>query len=1386
MFIKNPFYLFLITCCFFYPFQLAFSAANQWHVDGPVAVVGTNAHNIITTDPLGGLLYAPIDTVDPNGVGDTLTFGVGCANDTTLLLSGNAFLLFGTGDEAVTTANIDGSISVVGTNRVGIRDSANGITVNIGATGSINVNGATGSRAIEVLGANGELVLNNAGTITSNTGGNTGTIFAVSNITLENTDSISTSSASSGGRAIASTTGDIHVTLNDVGASISTTGPVAEAIFAQVGSVTIDSNLGNITTTGNNGISTIAAIFGNADVTIGYNNGNITASGGNGMAIRSQSGAVTITTNDTNGVIATFGSALTSLSTISALSDIILDYNDGQISSQGSLVSTMISSLGNIVITTNDINGEISSVGGNTIAAASGDIILGYNDGEISSQANFLSALVANGNISITTNDTNGVISSNGLTIRASGGDVSLDYNNGQILAQGLFGGAAITGTNTFITTNDTDGIISSVASSAITASSDIIIGYNDGEISSQGFISSALFGGNTITITTNDTNGNILTTGDFGSAVFGENGVTIDYNDGDITTTGIESHAIRARSSGDVIIGTNDVNGNIETQGLGAKAIFSDNGNVVIGTNAGQIATTGGPSGTPVTSDAIWALLDITITDNSGNITTMGDEANALYSDQGDIEIGANSGLISTGGTFALAMYANLGSITIDLNDGVISTMGLSGSGIVASNGDVTIGTNSGSITTAGNFAVAVRAFNDVTIDTNSGTIATTGDSAAAILAGHDIIIGTNSGSSITTQGFNSEGLLATHDIIIDTNTGIIATQGDSSEVIASGNDIQIGSNSGTISTAGNGATAIFAGNALDITNECDGVIHSDGSTGSRAIFANGATNGGSSILNRGEISTASTDVPAIEFVGLTTNDTIVHESGTISSNSAYAIQMGGGDDTLTIRSTTESMAVCGPAIINGIAHGGDTNETNGDTLIFDFIGFCQDELNLGENGSITHWGITYTWEEFENVLVTGVSFRNWGITYNQRQIGDVFDCIEEIPEPELLDFIQRLVDAGESAFPGIANQLSPQRYEAFGKLALSNHDFMLRHLNNRSSLTRENATNLWDTSGLALLDNTLDPQFEQMNATLAASKAMQRRTVSKASASESDSVNDNRFGLFLTGNLIMADGDGTPDIYDYEWTSYGIVAGADYKLFPSLVLGVIGGYTHADVDLDDIGSDADVDSYMLGTYLSWWWNNFYVNGMFSYCFNEYEGTREVPFFNNSHRFDTDGHQYNLAASGGYDFRFGGLTIGPVAGVRYVNLNIDGFTEGGDGIDRLTIADDHLESFRTSLGAKTSYTFSAVFAGLTPELRAAWGHEFLDDSRGITARFNSSQLSSFTIRTTDPERDWAELGGSLRARFNQTISAFIDYDAQVGQDNFFAHAVQGGVRLEF
>jgi len=198
------------------------------------------------------------------------------------------------------------------------------------------------------------------------------------------------------------------------------------------------------------------------------------------------------------------------------------------------------------------------------------------------------------------------------------------------------------------------------------------------------------------------------------------------------------------------------------------------------------------------------------------------------------------------------------------------------------------------------------------------------------------------------------------------------------------------------------------------------------------------------------------------------------------------------------------------------------------------------------------------------------------------------------------------------------------------------------------------------------------------------------------------------------------------------YDLTTGGFTLGVDYKLTPNLAIGLMGGYAGTGIDLPNSGRIL-ADSGTVGLYGTYFQGGFYVDTAVSGSYNSYDSHRTA--LEGDARGDTDGGQLNVLFATGYDFKFGGLTIGPTGTFQYTYVNIDGFSERGS-FAPLTFGSQSVDSLTSAFGIKASYDLKLGGAVVRPELRLAWQHEYGDCHRASdwpSASARSAILCSFS-----------------------------------------------------
>lgn len=247
----------------------------------------------------------------------------------------------------------------------------------------------------------------------------------------------------------------------------------------------------------------------------------------------------------------------------------------------------------------------------------------------------------------------------------------------------------------------------------------------------------------------------------------------------------------------------------------------------------------------------------------------------------------------------------------------------------------------------------------------------------------------------------------------------------------------------------------------------------------------------------------------------------------------------------------------------------------------------------------------------------------------------------------------------------------------------------------------------------------------------------------------------------------------------------STGVMAGLDYRLGPGTLVGVMAGYDSSDVRLTSNSRQSHVKSWFAGAYGSVAMGPVFFDLHASYGKSDYDLFRRISIgtFNAESLADTDSEQWVLAGTAGLSLQAAGLEIEPYAGARYVDLDLDAFTETGN-IAALTIDATDIESLQSIAGLRVGADIPAGSASVRPSIRGEWRHEFKnDDPRLITGSFDGA--GPFGFITTPLGDDHAVVGAGLSVSGGGPLSFALDYTGQFG-GGYEIHALTTGLRLTF
>jgi outer membrane lipase/esterase len=268
-----------------------------------------------------------------------------------------------------------------------------------------------------------------------------------------------------------------------------------------------------------------------------------------------------------------------------------------------------------------------------------------------------------------------------------------------------------------------------------------------------------------------------------------------------------------------------------------------------------------------------------------------------------------------------------------------------------------------------------------------------------------------------------------------------------------------------------------------------------------------------------------------------------------------------------------------------------------------------------------------------------------------------------------------------------------------------------------------------------------------------------------------------------WLSGDVASLQINNSPGFPNDPGTPAALAAGFDYRLSRDWLVGLVlaGGHQHADFAKGFGGFTQDefsVSAYSANTIGPVWFDVIATCGAIAY---DVRRTVPVGITLQDNAGSTSGTDVSLAGNLGYDFSFGRMTYGPIAGMTLQQVNIDGFSEAG--------------SF-TSLGFGSQTRNSAVgdFGGrasvdlgrLAPFVEATWDHEFASTNRQVTASLTTTVAPPYSMPAVQVGSDWGIATVGTTVKLSSNVSGLLAATGTLAQQNVTTYSGQVGLNVSF
>jgi subtilase-type serine protease len=626
--------------------------------------------------------------------------------------------------------------------------------------------------------------------------------------------------------------------------------------------------------------------------------------------------------------------------------------------------------------------------------------------------------------------------------------------------------------------------------------------------------------------------------------------------------------------------------------------------------------------------------------------------------------------------------------------------------------------------------------------------------------------------------------------------NAGILNSSTPNAPALSGGTGDDI-VNDGTIRTTAANSSGISSGTYGVITNNGSITVTGPGSAGVEMSGLYGTLLNNGSIVGAPGSTAIRTDPSAVGTVivnnGVIDGQIAVTPAGAnarfensgwlgISAPGAGVTHLIGGtfvqttSGTLALRigpGSNDALQVTGAAILSGtlqlnLLSGFQTKISNQLTLVTAGGGILGKFANVNDSFSpvITPeliYGPNTVLLEFSS------NFASFALTANQRAAGILLDDVAF--DPKAAGLISFLFNESVADIPGDLDKISPAGLTAFYEIDFSNANIQKLNLESRLDDIHNGSNGF--SSNMKVNGATVNLE-DRADADGKSSKAVVEPILQRAP--------ENRWGVWVTGfgDFVNVDGDGNAQ--GYNFTTGGVSLGIDYRITDQLAIGVMGDYSHTWTSLDPSGH-IDVDSGRGGVYATWFNHGIYFNGAIYGGHNNYDSSRAS--LGGLATGSTEGSEWSAFIGGGYDFHLGALTAGPIASLQYTEVGIDSFGEKGS-LALLDIHSGSAESLRSDIGFRTYYQWQIGRILVEPTLKAAWEHEYKYSALPISAGFAGIPGPSATFFGPSEGHDSAVVSAGVSVQLTSAITTYINYDGELGRENYDSNAVTGGFRISF
>jgi outer membrane autotransporter protein len=706
----------------------------------------------------------------------------------------------------------------------------------------------------------------------------------------------------------------------------------------------------------------------------------------------------------------------------------------------------------------------------------------------------------------------------------------------------------------------------------------------------------------------------------------------------------------------------------------------------------------------------------------------------------------------------------------------GSVSQVGAGNLILSGANTYTNLGINAGTVTFGSNTAGGIGA---IAINNN----ATLASGAAGLVVGNQVVTTANGiiNAGATGNTFTINGVVSGNGSISQVGTGNLVLNGNNTFR-------NLGINQGTVTLGNNNAAGI---GAIAINNNATLAAGTSG-----LVVANGIATTGAGTINSG--------TGTFTLSGVISNSGSITKTGTgtliLSGNNTYtgATTVAAGTLQVTGNNGPSTVTAASGGTLAGTGSVANVVVANGGTIAPGNNGLG----TLAINGTLTQasggvYNVQLGANNASDRIATGGSAT--------LASGAVLNVINTTSSPLVLNSRYTVLSTGAAGLTGTYT-LTNNRVSQFID-AVASYDARNVYLNVRQTRTFASAAATENQAAAAFgadrpgssLYQALAYQTDAASAQFAFDQISGELHASLNSATFEDSrfVREAIYGhtadQFMPGMGLWVAGFGSwgaansdGNASGYDRSIGGFFLGFDALKTDTASVGILTGYSTADVNIPELGSSASTDDLYVGLYGSYDIAGFSLTGAITNTWRWVGTHRQINFvgYSDYARADYSINTFQVFGEAAYQFRFSGIGIEPYANFAYISVSSDAFQEFGGAAALFADEDGGSDYWATQLGLRASYGLPVWGDTFSLTASAGWRYVFEGDTLSpVTMRFGNGP--DFTVLGAPIAQNAIATSFDISKKLGDRADASIGYSGQYG-DGWHDNGLRASVRLRF